>query len=125
MKEKQQLESGIRELQNKIELLSTIRPGDSHSPSQEQLNLSLEKEEAINRVRELTQANNKLRKRLETQDQLLQEDEQNAEAVDKMLKELKDKYRLKETEETKHISEYNLLLSRYNDLKDQVIPSIH
>ena len=71
-------------------------------------------------MRELTQANNKLKKRLETQEQLLQEDEHNAEAVDKMLKELKDKYRHKETEETKHISEYNLLVSRYDELKDQV-----
>ena len=54
LKEKQQLESGIRELQNKIELLSTIRPGDTHTPSQEQLHLSIEKEEAMNRVRLVT-----------------------------------------------------------------------
>ena len=69
---------------------------------------------------ELAHANTKLKKRLETQDMLILEDEQNAEAVEKLVKELKDKYKQKTSEETKHISEYQALLSRYNDLKDQV-----
>ena len=57
---------------------------------------------------------------MDTQEQLIQEDEQNAEAVEKMMNELKEKYKQKEQEETKNISEFNELLSRYNEFKDKV-----
>ena len=68
----------------------------------------------------MSHANTKLKKRLDTQEQLIQEDEQNAEAVDKMLNELKEKYKQKEQKENKYISEYDELLSRYNEFKDKV-----
>ncbi|KAI6656554.1 hypothetical protein LOD99_1349 [Oopsacas minuta] len=121
LREKQLLEKSIRELQSKIELISTIRSGDdSNPPPQEHIvQLINEKEEALNKVKELFNANNKLKKKLETQEQLIQEDEQNAEAVDKMLNELKDRYKQKEAEEAKNISEYNELMTRYNEFKDQ------
>lgn len=57
---------------------------------------------------------------MDTQEQLIQEDEQNAEAVEKMMNELKEKYKQKEQEETKNVSEFNELLSRYNEFKDKV-----
>eukprot|EP00800_Vazella_pourtalesii_P016665 TRINITY_DN4862_c0_g1_i1.p1 TRINITY_DN4862_c0_g1~~TRINITY_DN4862_c0_g1_i1.p1 ORF type:complete len:353 (-),score=115.33 TRINITY_DN4862_c0_g1_i1:228-1286(-) len=121
LREKQLMEKSVRELQSKIELLSAIRPEDgAPPPSQERfVQLINEKEEALNRVRELSYANTKLKKRLDTQEQLIQEDEQNAEAVEKMMNELKEKYKQKEQEETKNVSEFNELLSRYNEFKDK------
>ena len=36
------------------------------------------------------------------------------------MNELKEKYKQKEQEETKNVSEFNELLSRYNEFKDKV-----